>query len=116
MALLQLTQDYWVEFDDEDIPVVSKHKWFTKFGGRGGQPYAARSETYYVDNKRKVRTIRLHREIMNCPPGQEVDHLDGNTMNCRKANLVIKTKAENLKNRWNNPAKFDQQKITEGVV
>jgi hypothetical protein len=116
MATIQLTQDYFVEFDDEDIPTVSKHKWFAKFGGTGGQPYAARSETYYVDGKRKVRTIRLHRQIMNCPQGMEVDHLDGNTMNCRKANLVVKTKVDNLKNRGNNPAVFDQQKITEGIV
>ena len=34
----------------------------------------------------------MHREIMNCPPGYEVHHLNHNTLDNRKSNLKIVTR------------------------
>lgn len=46
----------------------------------------------------KKQTIRMHRVIMNCPEGKVVDHLNGNRLDCRKANMRICTQAENARN------------------
>ncbi len=58
--------------DAEDYPRVSKLKWFTLSSG-----YA-----YCRDSK-----VLLHRFIMNCKPGQEVDHINLNMLDNRKSNL-----------------------------
>lgn len=47
----------------------------------------------------KKQTLRMHRVIMNCPNGKVVDHLNGNKLDCRKANMRICTQTENAKNR-----------------
>lgn len=38
----------------------------------------------------------MHREIMNCPEGKEVDHIDGDTFNNQRANLRIVDKSVNI--------------------
>jgi len=37
---------------------------------------------------KKYKYIRLHREIMNCPEGMEVHHINLNTYDNRRCNLV----------------------------
>jgi hypothetical protein len=44
----------------------------------------------------------LHRYIMDCPKGMQVDHKDGNSLDTRKINLRICTQKENGKNRKKN--------------
>ena len=60
------------------------------------------SDTGYAVIRRsfggKKQTIRMHRVIMNCPEGKVVDHLNGNRLDCRKANMRICTQAENARN------------------
>lgn len=75
---------------------LSEHKWFAKTGQRGSSPYAARSIRENGHNK----TVWMHREITNAQLGEEVDHEDNDTMNNCDSNLKIKTKLENLKNRF----------------
>lgn len=41
----------------------------------------------------------LHREIMECPLSLQVDHINNNTLDCRRVNLRIVTKAQNAANR-----------------
>jgi hypothetical protein len=41
----------------------------------------------------------MHRFVMNCPAGMEVDHMDGNGLNNQKANLRICTRRQNSSNR-----------------
>jgi hypothetical protein len=43
--------------------------------------------------------VLLHRCILDAPPGHDVDHRNGNTLDCRRENLRIITHQENLRNR-----------------
>jgi hypothetical protein len=64
--------------DDDDWIRLSRFSWNIHPGG-----YASR--VLYQD--KRAHTILLHREVMNAPPGTQVDHIDGNKLDCRKSNL-----------------------------
>lgn len=49
-------------------------------------------------NGQKVAQL-LHREIMNCPKGMEVDHINGNRLDNRKENLRVCSRIENQRNK-----------------
>lgn len=55
------------------------------------------TNNYYVDGIWKERT--LHRLITNANVMEYVDHINGNTLDNRRSNLRICTKAQNCKNR-----------------
>ena len=53
---------------------------------------------YWISQRNNTK-IRLHRFIMKCPIGKDVDHIDGNTSNNSKKNLRICTMQQNNFNR-----------------
>lgn len=74
--------------DEEDVSIVEGYQWTNVAG------YAGR-----VEKKNGVRkSIKLHREIVKCPRGSVVDHINGDTLDNRKVNLRICTQAENIRN------------------
>jgi len=90
-----LTKGYRAIVDGGDFERINKYKWcvgpvanLTTYAVRG------------INRKEngKFITIRMHREIMNCPPEMQVDHIDGNGLNNQKSNLRICTLSENAKN------------------
>lgn len=81
--------------DDEDFEKFGHLKWFVN-------PYGYVIHTVnspQVLYKRKVTAIFLAREIMNCPKGLEVDHINRDKLDNRKQNLRIVTGAINCSNR-----------------
>lgn len=74
-----------VKLDDADYKKYGHLRWHL-------------SDTGYAVRRQNHETIRLHRLIMNCPEGLVVDHLNGNKLDCRKANMRICTQAENARN------------------
>jgi hypothetical protein len=62
-------------------------------GGGPRQRYAARKE------RAGAPTILMHRVIVGAARGQQVDHINGDTLDNRRANLRIATHAENQRNR-----------------
>lgn len=56
-------------------------------------------EYRYVSQKRRERKLLLHRQITGCPDHLVVDHLNGDGLDNRVANLRVCTQAENLRNR-----------------
>ncbi|MGA2171760.1 MAG: AP2 domain-containing protein [Sedimentisphaerales bacterium] len=64
--------------------------------GKGKNIYAVRN---FIPAVGKIRTARMHREIMNFPEGLLVDHRNLNSLDNRRANLRLATKAQNMQNR-----------------
>lgn len=77
--------------DDEDFEHLSQWKWFCTASG-----YAVRNSK---SNEGTKRTIFMHRVIMGDPTGFLVDHKSMDTLDNRRINLRVATKAQNMSNR-----------------
>lgn len=71
--------------DDEDYDIVSRYKWHTMANGTGSHIYAATK-------------LRMHRLILDAPPGYMVDHINGDTLDNRRSNLRLCTNSQNQQN------------------
>jgi hypothetical protein len=87
---VKLTRGKVAVVDDEDFETLSKHSWCAMRNYYGGW-LAARGE--------KGKTIYMHRQLLNCPPNLQVDHIDHDTLNNTKSNLRIVTIQQNCLNR-----------------
>ena len=72
--------------DTEDVPIIAKYKWRTKYYKKDDLWYVA-----CIDNKTH-KHIYLHQLLMGFPT-ETVDHINGNTLDNRKSNLRITTKS-----------------------
>ena len=88
--------DQYAIVDDEDYEKVlevikyksgKEGKWYAHVPG-GTKPYA-------VSGDKKS----IHRVVMNNPEGMDVDHINGDTLDNRKENLRVCTRAQNSQNR-----------------
>ena len=80
---------------DEDVFYrLSHYKWFLK-GCNSKKFYAAR---HIKTGSGCTKLLNMHREIMNEPKGFLVDHLDGNSLDNRRANLREATRSQNCQN------------------
>jgi hypothetical protein len=87
---IPLTKNRFAIVDERDYEELSRFKWCVSCTGRR-KLYACRMVGRCV--------VRMHRQIMNAPPGKVVDHIDGNSLNNSRSNLRICTYSQNLCNR-----------------
>ena len=89
ICLCDKKQNYIIStlIDWEDYDKVKKYKW-NLWDGR-------------VNTRIKSKIVRLHRLLLNCPKGLEIDHIDHNQLDNRKSNLRICNKSQNQMNRKN---------------
>lgn len=87
MAELVTSKGYVFVVDDEDFVWASKYRWTTLLNDK----------VYAKRNDKGVHRL-LHREIMKAKSYQLVDHVDGNTLNCRRKNLRIVNASQNAQN------------------
>lgn len=87
---IELSGGLRVLVSEEDYESVSVFKWYAH-QSRGCR-YAARKPT-------NDGIIYMHRFILECPEGMEVDHINGVTLDNRRENLRIVTHRENLRNQ-----------------
>ncbi len=76
--------------DPEDYGRVSKLSWYLKKDKRTNVHYVAHGQRV----NGVVKTIRLHRFVMNAGPELDVHHKDLNPLNCQKDNLEVVPKEE----------------------
>lgn len=89
MKEIPLTQGFVTIVDDAQYDRLAHHKYYYSRG------YAVRMDV--VDGKRKM--LWMHREIMRTPEGMETDHINGDRLDNRVANLRICTTTQNQQNR-----------------
>lgn len=94
MKKIKLTQGKYTIVDNIDFEWVNSFKWYAK--KQGEKSKVARN----ITNKKGTQdTVLLHRIIMKCPKGMEVDHIDGDPLNNQRKNLRLCTKKQNRQNK-----------------
>ena len=79
------TKDTWL-MDIEDIYILNNNLWHS-------------TDLGYIQRNAHPGWQILHRIIMNAPDDIEIDHIDGDTKNCRKYNMRFATRSENNRNQ-----------------
>jgi len=75
--------------DEIDVPLVNSRRWFVQRSGRN---------CVYAISKHHGRTIYMHRVIVGARAGQCVDHINGDGLDNRRANLRLASRSDNLAN------------------
>jgi hypothetical protein len=88
-----LDEGNWTILDQQDYRRFARFKWC--IGGDNGNFYAIRGQRIGSDD---LKIVRLHRLIMDAPDGILVDHINGNGLDNRRANLRLATHSQN---QWN---------------
>jgi hypothetical protein len=86
-----LIDTYEVLVDDEDTGLISKYSW--RIAKKDGLVQYAKCTINGYD------TLLMHRLIMDAQPGELVDHINGNGLDNRRANLRRATPAEQQYNK-----------------
>ena len=94
MKQIELTQGCKATVDDDDFDWLSQYKWCAQKRRRGY--YAVRS---IRESATKTTSYYMAREIITCPPGLQVDHINHDTLDNRKENLRVCTIAQNQHNQ-----------------
>lgn len=95
MINIPLTKGYTTVVDDGDFEALSQWKWHA-FPSPSGKVYAARNSKR-VDGRRSH--IFMHRILCGTPAGMDTDHINGVTLDNRRCNLRVATRAQNMWNR-----------------
>jgi len=96
MKEIQLTKGKVALVDAEDFEKLSTLNWYatwTRPEEKGGKCYARAWVKGSTRKKRK--SIYMHRFIMKPPRNKVVDHINGESLDCRKSNLRVITQMEN---------------------
>lgn len=98
MKEIKLTQGKVALVDDEDYEWLNQWRWHAR---KDSKTYYAGRSVYMGGGSKnpRIRTISMHRLIINIPDGIDVDHIDHDGLNNQKHNLRIATRTQNQYNR-----------------
>lgn len=87
---IKLTQSMVALVDDDDFEMLNQYQWYP----------APRRTSDSCDAMTTInkKTVYMHRMIMNASRGQDVDHINHDTLDNRKANLRLCSRSQNLAN------------------
>lgn len=96
---IKLSRGFISIIDEQDFEEISKHKWYAQLTrGKNRHVYAARASTREEKDGGSGQQIRMHRQIL-CPKKNEmIDHINGNTLDNRRANLRVCSRSQNACN------------------
>jgi HNH endonuclease len=104
---IPLTQGKVALIDEADKRLIDSHRWYANKSPSG---YYALCSVYRPDG---VQTkLSMHRLIMGIPDGLRVDHINGDTLDNRRANLRLATRGQN---RVNGKCPRDSRSQLKGV-
>jgi hypothetical protein len=89
-----LPSGHVVQIDEADRALVEQHRWFIR-RGRRGKLYV---RGYLIGVEDRTPRLHLHRVLTSTPDGFEVDHINGDGLDNRRANLRVVTHAQNIHN------------------
>lgn len=79
-----------IDYDSLEEMLNTDVKWYAA--------YDPKVKNYYVIGELNGKQIKMHRFITKCPKGLVVDHINRNTLDNRKENLMNVSIAENARN------------------
>ena len=90
---IPLTKGQWAIVDKADyLPLSRMGSWYYQIGPRNASGYAAMKGS-------DGRLVLMHRVILGLARGQFSDHINGDTIDNRRANLRAATPSQNMFNR-----------------
>lgn len=92
MKTITLTKGYQAIIDDEDFERVSQIKWYAQVTRK--YVYGA----HRWSKSKGGKLLYLHRFILRLESNDFIDHINHNTLDCRKENLRV---CNNRQNQWN---------------
>jgi len=93
VAYVPLTQGRTAIIDADDVPLIDAWAWHVVAGPKR-RCYAQRSGQVAG----KKYSVAMHRVIAGAMPGEDVDHVDGDGLNNRRANLRRCSTSQNMAN------------------
>lgn len=94
VAYVPLTRGYVAVIDADDVHLVAGRNWAALVSKRRKAVYAAR----VITDGGKQTMILMHRLVSDAPDGMVVDHIDGDGLNNRRANIRHCTRSQNNMN------------------
>jgi hypothetical protein len=107
-VVIPLTHGMVALVDEADAPCVLAHRWVAQQSGgsrRGGPSLWHARAWIPVPGRKKPngktwrQGVLLHRFILGVSPGVEIDHENHDGLDCRRVNLRIVTRGQNMWNR-----------------
>lgn len=96
VAFVPLTKGYTAIIDAADAHLAAPYLWYAKDVHR---PDGTLRNVYAIRKGRRGERIPLHRVIAETPAGMETDHINGDGLDNRRANLRHATRSQNRSNQ-----------------
>lgn len=109
MKEIPLSRGLFAKVDDIDFDLISCHRWQAMVRD-GHCTYAVRTEWKFPGKK----TIYMHRQVMGFPVSQ-IDHINGDGLDCRRSNMRLATHKQNMRNRGVMSGELDNGTGLKGV-
>lgn len=113
VAFITLTMGYESVIDADDVTMVSDRNWSAlvrrKKDGEVRTVYAISNKTVGAG---KQKMIFMHRVLLGPPDGMHCDHIDGDGLNNRRANIRAATPSQN---HCNQRTAYNSESGTKGV-
>lgn len=96
---IPLTHGYMALVDAQDYPGAATVMWHASKANKYASLFYACRNSPRTESGHRGKNIWLHRVIANPPPDMVADHINGDSIDCRRQNLRVCTKRQNLQNK-----------------